>query len=166
MKDQPMPKLRLLTCALAGASVLTAHGDTVITEDFSSDPLRNGWSVFGEPTCSSGMPPTRTCGSPGTRRSRTVISTTRSGPFLRATMISAWPLTCNWPILALVLNTNDTYAFEIALGFLNLAQATETNFLRGTGRIRPTWSSSPTSGIPVTAPRPTPRSWTPTGTFN
>jgi hypothetical protein len=48
LKDQPMKKFRSL--ALAGLFVLSLarSGATTITENFSTDPLQNGWQVFGD----------------------------------------------------------------------------------------------------------------------
>jgi hypothetical protein len=47
LKDQPMLKVRLSALALAGLSVVCASRAATLTEDFSTDPLQNGWQVFG-----------------------------------------------------------------------------------------------------------------------
>ena len=49
LKDQPMLKVRLSVLALAGLSVVCASRAEILTEDFSADPLQNGWKVFGNP---------------------------------------------------------------------------------------------------------------------
>jgi len=132
-----MLKLRLLTFALAGASLLTARGDTLITEDFSTDPFRNGWSVFGDAN---------------------LFQWDYTNQDLRVTWDSSQPNSYFYHPLGTILardddfsmafdlrladigpgpQTNYTNTFEIALGFLNLAQASQTNFLRGTGVSSP-----------------------------
>jgi hypothetical protein len=133
MKDQPMLKFRLLTLALAGASMLTARCGTIITENFSANPLRNGWKVFGDTN---------------------LFQWDSTNQDLRVTWDSSQPNSYFYHPLGTILaraddfsmafdlqladigpglNTNMPYTFEIALGFLNLDQATQTNFLRGTG---------------------------------
>lgn len=128
-----MLKLRLLTFALAGASLLTARGDTIIPENFSTDPLRNGWSVFGDAS---------------------LFQWDSTNQDLRVTWDSSQPNSYFYHPLGTILARDDDFSmafdlqltdigpgpnagytntFEIALGFLNLAQASQTNFLRGPG---------------------------------
>ena len=38
----------LLALAAAGLSLLPAARAATISEDFSSDPLKNGWQIFGD----------------------------------------------------------------------------------------------------------------------
>ncbi len=161
MKDQPMPKPRPLTLALAGASLAfgvaerrlqaalllalalagastpTAGGDTIITENFSADPLRNGWKVFGDTN---------------------LFQWDSTNQDLRVTWDSSRPNSYFYHPLGTILardddfslafdlqladigpglNTNIIYNFEIALGFLNLDQAAQANFLRGTATNSP-----------------------------
>jgi hypothetical protein len=47
LKDQPMLNVRLSVLALAGLSLVCASRAATITEDFSTDPLQNGWKIFG-----------------------------------------------------------------------------------------------------------------------
>jgi hypothetical protein len=133
MKDQPMLKFRLLALALAGASFITARCGTVITENFSSDPLLNGWKVFGDTN---------------------LFQWDSTNQDLRVTWDSSQPNSYFYHPLGTILaraddfsmafdlqltdigpapDTDATNTFEIALGFLNLGQASQTNFLRGTG---------------------------------
>jgi hypothetical protein len=46
LKDQPMLKVRLSALAVAGLSVVSASRAVTIVEDFSTNPLSNGWQVF------------------------------------------------------------------------------------------------------------------------
>ena len=128
-----MLKLRLVTFALAGAFWLTARSDTVITEDFSTDPFRNGWSVFGDAS---------------------LFQWDSTNQDLRVTWDSSQPNSYFYHPLGTILARDDDFSlafdlqladigagpkadytntFEIALGFLNFAQASQSNFLRGTG---------------------------------
>src|SRR2546422_9837110 len=45
-KDQCMKKLRFVL-ALASLSVLSAARPATVTENFSANPLQNGWRIFG-----------------------------------------------------------------------------------------------------------------------
>jgi len=128
-----MLKFRLLTLALAGVSILTARCDIIITENFSANPLQNGWKVFGDTN---------------------LFQWDSTNKDLRVTWDSSQPNSYFYHPLGTILardddfsmafdlqladigpglNTNMPSTFEIALGFLNLEQAAQTNFLRGTG---------------------------------
>jgi hypothetical protein len=48
LKDQHMKKVLFVSLALAGLSVLPVAHATVITENFSANPLQNGWQIFGD----------------------------------------------------------------------------------------------------------------------
>ncbi len=49
LKDQPMLKARFLVLALASLPFLSSAPAVTFSEDFSTDPLQNGWNVFGSP---------------------------------------------------------------------------------------------------------------------
>jgi hypothetical protein len=129
VKDQCMNIARLSVALLAAHAVLaTACADTFV-EDFSSDPSGRGWSAFGD----SGL-----CRWDSTNQNLLVTwdSSGTNSYFHRP--------------LGTVLTTNDDFAlafdlrvddagpgpngdfsFELAIGFLNIRQAVQTNFLRG-----------------------------------
>ena len=134
MKDQHMKKNLLVSLALAGWFALpaTQAGATTITENFSSNPLQDGWQIFG-----------------GTN----LFQWDSTGQNLEVTWDSSQPNSyfCH-PLgtiltgdddfsLAFDLQLNDAeasgYGFELAVGFLNLAEATSTNFNRSTGENSP-----------------------------
>jgi hypothetical protein len=48
LKDQHMKKVWFVSLALAGMFVMSVVHATVITENFSADPLQNGWRTFGD----------------------------------------------------------------------------------------------------------------------
>jgi hypothetical protein len=128
LKDQPMLKSRLPVLALAGLSVVCASRAATIVEDFSTNPQTNGWQVFGntnlfywnstngnlEVTWDSSQSNSLFCHPLGT-------ILTRNDDFSLA--------------FDLQLNSGEArgYGFELAIGFLNLAEATSTNFNRSTG---------------------------------
>jgi hypothetical protein len=134
-----MMKIRLLGPALAGLFLLlpSPSGATVITETFTTDPRPNGWRVFGntnlfrwnptnqnlEVTWDSSQTNSYFCHPLGTILAR---DDDFSAAFdLRVDDIGPGP------------DTNKPFAFELALGFLNLNEAAGTNFLRGTGYDSP-----------------------------
>ncbi len=134
-----MPKHLLSALALAGVVFSLARhswGGT-FTEDFSSDPAGNGWRVFGqtnlfhwnatnqdlEVTWDSSQPNSYFYHPLGT-----VLS--RSDDFAVA-------FDLRLSDIGVGVHTNFTAPLEIALGFVNLAEATRTNFLRGTGTDSP-----------------------------
>ena len=137
MKDQPMLKLRLLTLALAGASFLTARCDTVITENFSANPLQNGWKVFGNTnlfqwdSTNQDLRVTWDSSQPNSYFYHPV------GTILARDDDFSMAFDLRLTDIGIGFNTNLTESFSIALGFLNLDEATQTNFLRGTDSDSP-----------------------------
>jgi len=132
-----MLKVRLSVLALAGLSVLCASRAATLTEDFSANPLEAGWQVFGN---------TNSFAWNSTNRNLEVkwdstqpdsyyyhplgLSLTRYDDFslefdLRLTDIASG------------VEPDKTGPLQIGVGFLNLAGATSTNFMRGA------WGSAP-----------------------
>src|SRR6266567_1914226 len=129
-----MSKLRFLPLALACMSVLSIaplNAGTII-EDFSIDPLQNGWNTFGQAN---------------------LFQWDSTNHNLRVTWDSSQPNSYFYHSLDTILtrdddfslafdmrlddigpgpNTNKPSTFPIAVGFLNLDGATQTNFVRGT----------------------------------
>jgi hypothetical protein len=132
LKDQPMLNVRLSVLALAGLSLVSASRAVTIVEDFSTNPLQDGWQVFGDTNLF--------CWN----------STSRN---LQVTWDSSQPNTYFYHPLGTILTRDDDfslafdlqltnasasgYGFELAIGFLNLAEATSTNFNRSTGANSP-----------------------------
>jgi hypothetical protein len=132
-----MLKFRLWTLALAGASLLTDRCDTITTENFSANPLANGWRVFGDAS---------------------LFQWDSTNQDLRVTWDSSQTNSFFYRPLGTILSRNDDFSmafdlrltdigpgldpsatntFEIALGFLNLEVATSPTFLRGSGTNSP-----------------------------
>jgi hypothetical protein len=115
----------------------TQPSATVIAEDFVFDPLQNGWRIFGdtnlfrwnatnqnlEVTWDSSQPNSYFYHPLGTILSRQDDFSLAFD--LRLNDIGPGP------------DTNKAGTFPIAIGLLNLDEATQTNFLRGTGNNSP-----------------------------
>jgi hypothetical protein len=116
---------RVLLAGMAAASITEA---AAISEDFSADPLQDGWQIFGDTN---------------------LFQWDRTNHNLAVTWDSSQPNSYfHRPLgtilardddfsLAFDLRLNDVvttgYGFEIAIGLLDLADATSTNFDRGIG---------------------------------
>lgn len=132
-----MIKIRLFVLALAALSSLSPAGGANITEDFSSNPLQNGWKIFGDAN---------------------LFQWDSTNHNLRVTWDSSQPNSYFYHPLGTILARDDDFAmafdlrlndigrgtdtnkassFEIAISFLNLDVATRTNFVRGTGTDSP-----------------------------
>jgi hypothetical protein len=127
-----MKKIRSL--ALAGLFVLFAAqcGATVITENFTNNPAQDGWRIFGNTNLFQWDPTNQN---------------------LQVTWDSSQPNSYFYLPLGTILTTNDDFSvafdiqlsdvsienwgFEISIGLFNYAQATGTNFFRGTGYNSP-----------------------------
>ena len=127
-----MKKVSFVSLALAGLSVLSVARATVITENFSANPLQNGWQIFGDTN---------------------LFQWDSTNHNLDVTWDSSQTNSCFYHPLGTILTRDDDfslefdlqlndaeasgYGFELAIGFLNLAEATRTNFNRSTGENSP-----------------------------
>jgi len=68
-----MKKVRFVSLALAGLSVLSVARATTIAENFSTNPFLDGWRIFGDTNLFRWKSTNHDLPSPGIRRSRTVI---------------------------------------------------------------------------------------------
>jgi hypothetical protein len=108
-----------------------AVAGTVLAEDFSNNPAANGWQTFG---------------------ATNLFTWNATNDDLQVTWDSSKPNSYFYHRLGTILSSNDdfslsfdlvlndagtnadgTNALQLAIGFLNLAQAENTNFLRGSG---------------------------------
>jgi len=123
--------------AATGLSLLSAARAAAITENFATDPLKNGWQVFGDTNLFRWDPVNRV---------------------LDVTWDSSRPNSYFYHPLGTILGTNDDFSmsfdlvlndyaigvnpdapssFELAAGLLNYSEATGTNFLRGAYPTQP-----------------------------
>jgi hypothetical protein len=128
-----MKKLSLLLPAIAGVLAVSAHAISAatISQDFASDPLQDGWQVFGDTNLFHWNPVTQN---------------------LEVTWDSSKPNSYFYHPLGTILAKDDDFSvafdlrlddigpansylwsFAISVGFLNLKDATGPGFLRGTG---------------------------------
>jgi hypothetical protein len=127
-----MKKVLFVSLALAGLSVLSVAHATVITENFSANPLQNGWQIFGNTN---------------------LFQWDSTNHNLAVTWDSSQTNCYFYHPLGTVVTRNDDfsvvfdlriddaaiggYGFELAIGLFNLADATRPNFFRGTGYDSP-----------------------------
>ncbi len=128
-----MLKLRLFALALAGVGFVSTGNAQTFTEFFTNDPAANGWSVFGD---------TNLFQWDSTNHD---LAVTWDSSQPNSYFYHALPLTLNKEtdfMLAFDLTLTNAMAgsdptmpftFELAIGFLNLTNATNSDFLRGTG---------------------------------
>src|SRR5271157_5082570 len=131
-----MLKIRLMALALAGASLITVRGGTIL-ENFATNPLQDGWTVFGDTnlfqwdatnhdlrvTWDSSQPNSYFYHPLGT-------TVTRADDF-------SLSFDLDLTDIGLGIHSYLSNSFTIALGFLNLAVATGPAFLRGTSTNSP-----------------------------
>jgi len=132
LKDQPI-KIRPfvpLSCIAVWAIQDPAWAVT-LTEDFSGDPQQAGWAVFGDPNLFVWNPA-------GENLQVTWDSTRPNSYFYRAlgftlTRYDDFSLEFDLRLgdIASGVEPGKTGPLQIGLGFLNFAQATGTNFMRG-----------------------------------
>jgi hypothetical protein len=127
-----MLKVRLFVLALAGLSVVSASRAGTLVENFSTNPLQDGWQMFG---------------------ATNLFQWDSTNQWLDVTWDSSQSNSYFYHPLGTILTENDDfslafdlqlnvaeasgYGFELAIGFLNLAEATGTNFQRSTDENSP-----------------------------
>lgn len=123
-----MKIVRFISLALAGLSVLTAARAATIAENFSANPLSNGWQVFGD---------TNLFRWNSTNQNLAVTwDSSRTNSYFYHPLGTILTRQDDFSIaFDLQLNnvTVSSYGMEISAGFLNLANATSTNFDRANG---------------------------------
>lgn len=123
-----MLNVRLSVLALAGLSLVFTSRAVTFVEDFSTNPLQDGWQVFGDSN---------------------LFQWDSTNQNLAVTWDSSQANSYFYHPLGTILTTNDDfsvefdlqlagavteyYGSELGIGFLHLADATNTNFLRTSG---------------------------------
>jgi hypothetical protein len=128
LKDQSMIKFHWFSVAAATCFVLSAAPAATLTEDFSTDPSQHGWRTFG---------------------AASLFQWDSTNHNLSVTWDSAITNSYFYHSLGTILTTNDSfslefdiqvsqantanYGSELAVGFLQLSEATSSGFLRTSG---------------------------------
>lgn len=119
-----MLNIRLSALALAGMSVLSSTSATTLTEDFSADPLQNGWKIYGD---------TNLFRWDSVNKNLAVIwDSSKSNSYFYHSLGAILAVADDFR-LEFDLRLQDTQAtgsFELAVGFLNLADAQRADFSR------------------------------------
>jgi hypothetical protein len=123
-----MKKVWFVSLALAGLFVMSVVQATIITEDFSANPLQNGWQIFGKTNLFQ-------WDSTNQNLAVTWNSTNQNSYFYRplGTILAIdddFSLSFD---LQLSNATAYGYGFELTIGLLNFSEATNADFSRGGG---------------------------------
>jgi len=139
LKDQIMFRLRFVMLAIAGMFIVQVRAPAAVTfqEDFVFDPVAHGWRVLGDASLFRWNVTNQNL-------EVTWDSSKTNSYFFRplGTVLSRaddFSVSFNLRLadIAVGVNTNKPDTFQIALGFINLAAATRSGFLRGTGTDSP-----------------------------
>jgi hypothetical protein len=128
-----MLNIRIWALALAGAIIVPSLNAETITENFKNNPAADGWQIFGDTN---------------------LFTWDSTNHDLMVTWDSSQPNSYFYHSLQTFLGEQDAYTlsfdltlsnaiaggtngFEVSIGFLNFADATNADFLRGTGYQSP-----------------------------
>jgi len=125
--------IRYHVCLALGLMAAVSGRAAVFSEDFAADPLRNGWRRFGDASLfywnSSQQNLEVTWDS-----SRTNSYFYRTlGTVLSGSDDFSLEFDLRLSNIAIGVDTNKPYTFELAIGFLHFRSATNANFFRGAG---------------------------------
>lgn len=134
-----MQPARLLTPVLAGlvCCTLTLRSQSAFQEDFSSDPAARGWQIFGDSAlfqwnaANQDLQVTWNSAQTNSYFHRPIgVTLTKRDDF-------SFAFDLQLRDIAIGTSPGMPYTFQVAAGFIQLAEATATNFLRGTGFSSP-----------------------------
>jgi hypothetical protein len=132
-----MKKFRLSVLAVAGWFVCSVVSATTITENFSTDPLQNGWQIFGD---------TNLFQWDSTSQNLAVTwDSSQTNSYFYHPIGATLTKTNNFMLefdfrlndIAIGVDTNKPFTFQIAIGLLNFANATNEGFIVGSGYQAP-----------------------------
>jgi hypothetical protein len=132
--DTGVRRVKLFFFIMFGLVAASICGAATITEDFSADPLQNGWQIFGD---------TNLFQWDSTNQNLDVTwdsSQTNSyfykplGTILAKSDDFSLSFDLQLSDIAIGVNPAKTNTFELAIGFINFVNATNTSLERGTGR--------------------------------
>src|SRR5262245_11403120 len=123
--------------ALLVVTMATTTRAATIVEDFSTDPLTDGWKIFGATnlfhwnTTNQNLEVTWDSSQTNSYFYHSLGTTlARDDDF-------SFAFDLRMHDIAVGVNTNKPFTFQLAIVLINLEQATRTNFLRGTGMDSP-----------------------------
>jgi len=135
LKDQPM-KIRLLPLAALASCLFVSINPTratTIVENFSSDPTSSAWSVYGNPrlfawnATNHNLEVTWDSSQPNSYFTRALgTNLTKASDFMLGFDVRLNDIGPG-------ADVNKPFTFQIAIGLINLTQATNTGFIRASG---------------------------------
>ncbi len=119
--------------ALAATQPTESHGSQLVTETFDSDPLQNGWEPLGDASLFSW--------DAEAQRLIAQWDSSRPNSYFAHPLGKTIDVTEDFTIafdltfesIEIGTTENKAFTFPIAIGLVNLAQATRTDYFRGTG---------------------------------
>jgi len=105
-----------------------------VTEDFSSDPLAHGWQVYGDTNLFRWDSTNKNLAVTWDSSQTNSYFSLPLGTVIGCADTFHLSFDLMFSDYASGTTTNKPYDFEAAIGFLNLAVATQTNFSRGAGK--------------------------------
>jgi hypothetical protein len=131
LKDQPMKKAHLTALVLASLSAFSIVHAATFTENFTADPAQNGWQIFGDTnlfqwdSTNHDLAVTWDSSQPNSYFFRNL------GSILAKDDDFQISFDLEFSNIAAGVNPDKPDALEVGIGFLNFADATSTNFIRG-----------------------------------
>jgi hypothetical protein len=119
------------------AEVAPVGGGAVWWEDFAVDPLSHGWTVFGDTNLFRWNPTNRDLEVTWDSSHPNSYFQLPLGALLTRSDDFSVALDLKLDDIAIGVNPGKPGTFQIAFGFLNQANAHQTNFIRGTGSDSP-----------------------------
>jgi hypothetical protein len=134
-----MHKIRLSALALAGWFAAIGTGSAAITfqEDFSTDPAGRGWSVLGDTDLFQWNPTNQDLQVTWDSSRPNSYFAHPLGTVLSEEADFSLGFNLRLSDFAAGVNPDKPYPFELSVGLINLAEATQTGFVRGTGSDSP-----------------------------
>jgi hypothetical protein len=132
LKDQSMKHVRFTALVLAGVSLsaVLCCSAVDLREEFSGDPATNGWKVFGAAQLFAW--------DPAARNLQVTWDSSKTNSYFAKSLGTTLTRYDDFTVsFDLVLSNVSQSGSEIAVGLLNLANATNSAFLRGTGADSP-----------------------------
>jgi hypothetical protein len=134
-----MFNVRISLLALAALSALSTQTGpaAVLQEDFTEDPVLHGWKVVGETSLFAWSPANQELEVTWDSSKSNTFCCFPLGTVLAASDDFSFAFDLKLNDVAVGVNPAKPYSFELAVGLINLAEASRTNFFRGAGSGTP-----------------------------